>query len=132
MFGKVGIDEGQRNAVERQVPGGVPGVFPFVGHGDDVFVIQVPPVAIPTTPAFRWWWRPSGISLQPPAHFIVIKLLTPQQPGKRLPHDLLGIIRQRGGNHRGVELVRFMRPLTHQLDEGAAKRAAARLSIAQA
>ena len=87
---------------------------------------------IPTTPAFRRWWWTSGISLQPPAHFIVIKLLAPQQPGKRLPHDLLGVIRQRRGNHRGVELVRLMRPLAHQLDEGAAKRAAAGLGLAQA
>jgi hypothetical protein len=77
VFGKVRIDEGHRDTVERQVPGRIPGVFPFVGHGDDVFVIEVPPVAIPTTPAFwRWGWT-SGISLQPPTYFIVIKLLAP-------------------------------------------------------
>src|SRR5205823_11796508 len=118
--------------MERQVPGSVPGVFPFVGHRDNIFVIQVPPVAIPTTPAFRRWGWTGGISFQPPTYFIVIKLLAPQQSGKRLPHDLLGVIRQRGRNHRGVEFVRLMGSMSQQLDEGATKWATAWLGIAQA
>ena len=35
----------ERDAVEGQVPGGVPGVLPLVRHRDDVGVVQVPPVA---------------------------------------------------------------------------------------
>ena len=45
LLGERGIDAGQRNHVKGQVPGGVPGIFPLVGHGDDVAVEQVPPVA---------------------------------------------------------------------------------------
>src|SRR5690242_21272322 len=39
LFGEVGIDQSDGNAVKSEVPGGVPGIFPFVGHGDDVFVV---------------------------------------------------------------------------------------------
>ena len=77
VFGKVRVDEGERDAVERQIPGGVPGVFPLIGHGDDVFVIQVPPGVIPAALAFSRWRWPQGVAGQPAAHFIMIKLLAP-------------------------------------------------------
>src|SRR6266446_2324535 len=39
LFGESGIDEGQRNAVKRQVPRGVPRIFPLVRHGNNVVVV---------------------------------------------------------------------------------------------
>ena len=32
LLRKVAIDESQRNAVKGEIPGGVPGIFPFVRH----------------------------------------------------------------------------------------------------
>ena len=46
LLGEVGIDHAQRNHVERQVPRGVPRVFPLVRHRDDVVVEHVGPLAV--------------------------------------------------------------------------------------
>ena len=32
FLGVVRVDDGERDAVEGQIPGGIPGVFPLVGH----------------------------------------------------------------------------------------------------
>ena len=41
LLGELRVDPGQGDHVKGQVPGGVPGVFPLVGHGDHVAVEQV-------------------------------------------------------------------------------------------
>ena len=46
VSGKLRVDHRQRDAVESQVPGGVPGIFPLVRHGQHVGVIEVQPVAV--------------------------------------------------------------------------------------
>ncbi len=46
LFGEFGIDQRQRQAVEAQVPGGVPRIFPFIRHGDHVGVVQVHPLVV--------------------------------------------------------------------------------------
>ena len=46
LLRELGVDEGQRDAVERQIPGRVPGVLPLVRHRDDVGVVEVRPLAI--------------------------------------------------------------------------------------
>ena len=43
MLGEIGVDQGERNAVKGQIPGGVPGVLPLVGHRQHVGVGQVAP-----------------------------------------------------------------------------------------
>ncbi len=93
MFRKVRVNEGQTNTVECQVPGRIPGIFPFIRHGDDVFVVDMPPVAIPPVLAFgrRGWAR--RVACQPLLHLIVVKLFAPQQPGQGLPHHLFGVAR---------------------------------------
>ena len=45
-LGELGVDVGQRDAVEGQVPGGVPRVLPLVGHRDDVAVVEVRPLVV--------------------------------------------------------------------------------------
>ncbi len=40
------IYHGQGNAVESEVPGGIPGIFPFVWHGNHILVFQVFPVVV--------------------------------------------------------------------------------------
>ena len=40
------IDERERQAVKREIPGGVPGVFPLVRHRDHVVVHEVIPIGV--------------------------------------------------------------------------------------
>ena len=51
-FRKFSIDVGQRDAVERQIPGRVPGVLPRVWHRDHVRVREVRPFRVAAAPAF--------------------------------------------------------------------------------
>ena len=52
-FGEIGVDQHQGQAVKGQIPGGEPGVFPLVGHGDDIGIIEMQPLAVTSLPAFR-------------------------------------------------------------------------------
>ena len=62
-----GVDVGDRHAVERQVPGGVPGVLPRVRHRDDVGVVQVPPGGVaPVPPAPPAAARAGRVAVEPP------------------------------------------------------------------
>src|SRR6266704_2183036 len=47
FLGEVGIDLGQWDAMERQIPRSVPWIFPLVGHRDDVGVVKIAPFVIP-------------------------------------------------------------------------------------
>ena len=56
VLGERRVDVGQRHAVERQVPGGEPGVLPLVGHRHDVEGVEVAPPGV----AARVAGRPAG------------------------------------------------------------------------
>ena len=47
LLGEVGVHDRQRQRVERQIPGRVPGILPLVGHRDDVLVQHVEPLRVP-------------------------------------------------------------------------------------
>ncbi len=47
-LGKFGIDQRERDTMKTQVPGGEPGIFPFVGHRQNFIAVQVLPVVIAT------------------------------------------------------------------------------------
>src|SRR5262249_18245122 len=51
LLGVVHVHRGEGDGMEGQVPGRVPRVLPLVGHGDDVVVDHVPPLAVPDAPA---------------------------------------------------------------------------------
>ena len=55
LFGKIGIDIGKHNAMKGQIPGGIPGVFPFIGHRDDILVEEVGPLMV--APIASFWRR---------------------------------------------------------------------------
>ncbi|HYX59139.1 MAG TPA: hypothetical protein VE888_09030, partial [Streptosporangiaceae bacterium] len=67
-LGEVGIDHGQRNAMERQIPGGIPRVLPFVGHGHDIMVDHVEPRLVAGTPPGRRSQRVPVALTQPAVH----------------------------------------------------------------
>ena len=89
VFGKFRIQTGQRNAVEGQVPGSIPGVLPLVRHGNDVKILEVCPAVISTFFALLWRLISSRISFKPAVDIVVVKLFGPKQPGVSLALDVL-------------------------------------------
>src|SRR5207249_12116267 len=77
-FGKMRINYGQRDAMKGQVPRGVPGRFPSIGHRHDALVIKMLPIGITTAPARRWWRGISRITCKPFLHDVVVELFTPE------------------------------------------------------
>ena len=104
------IDERQRDTVKRQVPGGVPRIFPRVRHGEDVRIVEMSPVGIAAMLSLGRWFRSHGIALQPTTHVIVIVLLAQQQAGEGLPLDASCVFGQAAGSQRVVKFVRFVDP----------------------
>jgi hypothetical protein len=82
VLSKITVDERHGNTMERQVPGGVPGILPGIWHDDDIEVRKVPPTFIAT--ALWWWWRPCRITPEPCVHIIIEELLTPEQASQCL------------------------------------------------
>ena len=88
IFGEHGIDDGHRHAMEGKVPGRIPGIFPGIGHGYNILVLQILPLAVPSFfPGFGWRWQ-SGVAVQPLLNIVMKVLLAPQQAGKRLPLNI--------------------------------------------
>ena len=88
---EVRVHERERNTVKRQIPSCIPRIFPFVGHGDNVSVVQVGPLMVAALPAFLRWGRIAWVAFQPVFDYVVIELLRPQHAGKALTHDVLCI-----------------------------------------
>ena len=77
LFGEVGVDKGERNAMKGKIPRRVPRVFPLVGHGDDVFVVEVAPVEIARMVAAARGKRIGGVARCPCSYVVVVELLAP-------------------------------------------------------
>ena len=65
--------------------------------------------------------------LEPPVDVVVVKLLGPQHPGKRLAHDIRLVGGQRRRDDRCIERVRF--PLAHLHDYVEACRKRSELAV---
>src|SRR5215510_5801588 len=48
FFGKIQIDRRKGYRMKGEVPGSIPGILPFVGHGDDVGIQHMEPVLVPS------------------------------------------------------------------------------------
>ena len=58
-FGKLSIHHCQRYAMKSQVPCSIPGILPFIGHRNNVFIIECMPLMVPALlAAFGWWCLP--------------------------------------------------------------------------
>ena len=121
LLGEVGVHDRDRQRVEGEVPGGVPGVLPLVGHGDDVVVDHVEPLAVPEVAAAVVEGM-GVVLLQPRIAVPVVVLLGPEHAGEGLAHHVGRIRRDRGRGHGRVELVRLPQPggqgLVEVLPEG--------------
>ena len=45
-FARTRIDMREHHAMEGEIPGGIPGIFPFVRHRDDVVIVEMAPVRV--------------------------------------------------------------------------------------
>ena len=68
----------KRGGMESQIPGGKPGILPFVRHGNNIPAGQVLPVFITLEVADRR--RFIGLPIEPFINIEIIKLLGPEQP----------------------------------------------------
>src|SRR5215203_2227135 len=108
LFREIRLDQRKGNAVEREIPGREPWIFPFVGHRHDISNLQVPPSAVAAVlAAFRRGWL-KRIAIQPVPYLQMIELLAPQHSGKGLalyaPHVLVDNVLLQG-SIKGVCLV---------------------------
>src|SRR5262245_6504108 len=56
-LGEFGVDQCQGDAVESEVPGGVPGKLPLVWNRHNCGVVEMAPLGVAAAPAsFRWRW----------------------------------------------------------------------------
>ena len=110
ILGKIEVDDREREGMERQVPRGVPRVFPLVGHGDHVSIEHVEPLGVPRVPPRGADERMRLVLLEPRVQIEQVVLLRPEHPGERLPVDAPFVLGQRARRDPVVELVGVGQP----------------------
>ena len=116
-FGELRIDQGERDAVEGQVPRGVPRVLPFVWHRHDPFVMQMIPIGVAPVLALGRGRGLRGIAFQPLLDDVMIKLLAPKHAGKGLSLDGAMFLTQAGRCELSIKSVRFHGTAQNQVIE---------------
>ncbi len=96
--------------MEGEIPGGVPGILPFVRHRDHVRVHHVSPAVVADGTLIRSE-RLNAVLLEPPADVIEEELLGPEHPGQSLSHDTGRVRVKRGRNNGRIELIGFLEPV---------------------
>ena len=110
LLGEVGIHDRERERVERQVPGRVPGVLPLVGHRDDVLVQHVEPLRVAGTSISAM--QGIGVVLvQPVVTVEEEELLAPEHAGEGLTHHVGRVFTDRRRRDRLVEFIGFTEPV---------------------
>ena len=120
FLGEVGIDDGQRQRVESQIPRRVPRVLPFVGHRNDVPIYHVEPIGV-TAAAVAGVQGIGVVFVEPVVAVKEEELFAPQHAGQRLPHYIGFIRRQRRRRDRAVEVIGFLLAGGKTLFEGFGK-----------
>src|SRR5208337_5077518 len=110
LLGEIGIDQCERNAVERHIPRRVPRVFPLVWHGNNICIDKVGPLPIASPSAFARGLRMSRVALEPLSHVKVVKLFAPERPGERLALHTAHVLARDVSVDTVVELVRLTQP----------------------
>jgi hypothetical protein len=115
LLGEGGIDHGERDRMEGEIPRREPGILPRVGHRDDVLGDQVPPLVV-AQPAVAGEWIGAVLG-QPPFHVQRVVLLGPEHAGERLPADGAFLVGEVTGEHLGPVPVGLLAPCGHHLRE---------------
>src|SRR5437867_8166446 len=111
LLREVWIDFRKWNHVECEVPCREPGIFPFVRHRDDVAVEKMSPFAVAAEVSLLGWRRLRGISSEPIANRVMIKLFAPEQPGIALASNLSRFLIRLRWNDCVVKLLRLFHSL---------------------
>ena len=84
LFGKVGVNQRERDAVKGQIPRRIPGIFPFVRHGNHIGIVKMVPVFIARVKPLPRRLRTGRVALNPAIQIVAIELLAPEQ-ARRAP-----------------------------------------------
>src|ERR1700689_939794 len=103
--------------MKRQIPRGVPRVFPFIRHGNDVGIVKMRPVMVAASVARGIGFRLGGIACEPAAAIVVVALLAPQQAGERLALPAASVLTLLRIDASRVKVVRFFDALIKNLLE---------------
>ncbi len=104
ILGEIDIDQRQRGAVVSQIPGREPGIFPLVGHGDDIGRLEMSPGAVAAP--FPTVGRREVVAVQPAGHVVMEELLAPDHAGQGLAQNAL-ILGRGFGQQFAIEQIRF-------------------------
>ena len=107
--------------MKRQVPRGVPRVFPFVGHREDVTIEHVGPIRVAARLARLRRRRNVGIAREPVLHDIMVKLFVPEQAGVGSSRDKTLLRTGVGRDDFAVVLVGFLLALSDHAAEALSK-----------
>jgi hypothetical protein len=91
-LGELGVDQGQRGAMECEVPRREPGIFPLVRHGHDVGGDEMTPIGVAAVLAAFGRRRLQRIAVEPLPHVEIVELLVPQHPGEGLALDAAHVL----------------------------------------
>src|SRR6266480_5272303 len=91
--------------MKSQVPRCIPGIFPLVGHRDDVTVQHMKPLGIANALLTRSRQGMSCVLFQPAVQIEVVVLLAPQHTGQGLAMYAAFILAQRLRSNSVVEFV---------------------------
>ena len=105
LLGEIGIDQRERDGVKCEIPCGIPGVLPLVGDGEDLAVVEVAPLVIPSPPPLVGRRREGDVAPKPAVHVEVVELLGPEETGHGLAIDRSLLPGELARHHRVVELV---------------------------
>ena len=105
ILGKIKVHQRKGNRMKSQVPRCIPGIFPFVGHRNDVSVQHVEPLGIANVLLIRSGQRMTFMFLGPTVEVEIVVLLAPQHPGQSLAVHAAFILTQR---MRGDSVVEFV------------------------
>ena len=110
VFGGRGVEVGERDAMEAQIPRRVPWVLPLVGHHEDVVAVEVSPDGVAPVSSCRRWRRLLDVAVEPTLDVVVVVLLAPDESGEGATHHRGLFVRRVVGAQISVELVGL--PLT--------------------
>ncbi len=116
-LGEVRVDLGERDAVEREIPRGEPGVLPRVGHREHVEAVEVSPGLVATMQPLGGRRRHRRVAVEPSIDVEMEELLRPKHAGERLPQHSPLVRSRRCGCQPRVERIRFGAPSRHDLVE---------------
>src|SRR6478752_9081382 len=117
--------------MKSEVPSGIPGIFPFVGHRNDIRIVEMRPIRIPAMQTVRRGLRSGRVTAQPAIHFVVIELFAPQQSCECLALDRPRVFRKTVYLMLTIKLIRFLPALRNYSVERDAEHVRRALTVGQ-